>query len=213
MRGKEPVRKSRSLNQRYRSVHNIRIERLWVEVGRIIVRKWKPFFKGLEERCGLRVDSAAHLWLVHHLFLNRLNDDIVEWAEHWNAHVMRLKGQTNMTPRDMFLRGLGRHAANEAARRQEEAVEDVTQLAIEWDNVEDEDLVRQLQERGGNPFDNYAPDALSHVPCEPPECPLTRDQLDQLDTLIAMEFDMNTYDVDVYTAVWTRALTWSRDLF
>ncbi|KAF8326460.1 hypothetical protein F5887DRAFT_876163 [Amanita rubescens] len=193
-----------------RSVHNIRIERLWVEVGRSIVSKWKPFFEGLEVLHGLRVDSAAHLWLVHHLFLDRLNDDIVEWAEHWNAHIMRLKEQTNMSPRDMFLRGLRRR---EEYRRQRQG-EATGRAGIDWEAVEDDDLLRQLQDQGQNlPFDNYAPGTLNAVPCEPPGCPLTREQVDQLNTLVSTEFDMGTHDMGVYTMVWIRALAWCRDLF
>ncbi|KAF8326138.1 hypothetical protein F5887DRAFT_900337 [Amanita rubescens] len=146
-----------------RSVHNIRIERLWLEVGRTIVTKWKPFLRSLEEHHGLRVDSATHIWLVHHLFLDHLNDDIMEWAEHWNSHVMRLKDQRNKTPRDMFLCGL-RRCTN---RRREEAMPGVGQIPIEWNTMEDEDIVHQLRGQRENPFDNYAPDALNHVPCEP----------------------------------------------
>ena len=86
------------VNELLRSIHNIRIEQLWVEVGQIIVAKWKPFFEGLEGRHGLRVDSAGHIWLLHHLFLHLLNDNIMEWAEHWNAHVMCLKGQKDRAP-------------------------------------------------------------------------------------------------------------------
>ncbi|KAM6496392.1 hypothetical protein JOM56_009098, partial [Amanita muscaria] len=84
------------------SVHNIRIERLWVEVGRAIVSKWKPFFESLERHHGLDVDSAGHIWLLHHLYLRALNEEILGWAEHWNSHTMRLKHEANKSPRQMF---------------------------------------------------------------------------------------------------------------
>ncbi|KAF8325298.1 hypothetical protein F5887DRAFT_889403 [Amanita rubescens] len=196
-----------------RSVHNIRIERLWVEVGRIIIAKWKPFFRALEEEHGLRVDSAAHLWLLHHLFLANVNDDIQRWTAQWNSHVMRLKGQRNQAPRDMFMIGLARRMAVDDIRIQEEDVRDLGQFGIDWEDMDDEDLIQALQERGENPFDDYAPDRMNDVPCEPPDCPLTMDQVDGLDAVLQREFDMNTYDMDVKTRVWICALVWCRDLF
>lgn len=185
-----------------------------MEVGRTIVKKWKPFFESLEELHGLRVDSAGHIWLLHHLFLNTLNGDIQRWAEHWNAHVMRLKGVKNMAPRDMFLVGLSKRLAVINVGGQDENIGDVAQFGIDWEGLEDEDLIRELQERGEeNPFDNYAPDRLNEVPCEPPHCPLTRDQVDGLDAFLQTQFNMQSNNVDEKTGIWTRALMWCRDLF
>jgi hypothetical protein len=197
-----------------RSVHNICIERLWVEVKWIIVTKWKPFFGGLEAHHGLRVDSAMHIWLLHHLFLKSLNNDIQEWAEHWNAHGMHLKREKDKVPRDMFILGMRRRVLDNTIVRQEEAVEDVDQFGIDWDGADDEQLVRKLQEQAENPFDGYAPDTLNEVPCEPPECPLTCNQVNGLDAALSMQFNMTaSHDMDVYTAVWIQVLAWCRDLF
>jgi hypothetical protein len=121
VRGIELVRCTKSL-MKDRSVHNICIERLWVEVKWIIVTKWKPFFGGLEAHHGLRVDSATHIWLLHHLFLESLNNDIQEWAEHWNAHGMRLKREKDKVPRDMFILGMRRRVLDDAIVRQENSI-------------------------------------------------------------------------------------------
>ncbi|KAI0371588.1 hypothetical protein BV20DRAFT_1051599 [Pilatotrama ljubarskyi] len=58
-----------------RSVHNIRIERLWVDVTSGFGSKWKEFFHQLEAQHGLNVDNDAHVWLLHHLFLEAINRD------------------------------------------------------------------------------------------------------------------------------------------
>ena len=197
----------------HRSVHNIRIERLWVEVGRTIVTKWKPFFESLEQDHGLRVDSAAHIWLLHHLFLDRLNDDIQEWAEHWNAHVMRLKGQKNRALRDLFLIGLRRRLADIGIERQEDNIDDVERFGIDWEDQDDEELIRELRERGENPFDDYAPDHMNNVPCEAPDCPLTRGQVQALDHMLQEAFDRENDGTEVQLAVWIRALMWCRGIF
>ena len=59
----------------YRSVHNIRIERLWQDVTRGFGRKWKEFFQQLEVEWGLDPNNDAHIWLLHYLFLEAINED------------------------------------------------------------------------------------------------------------------------------------------
>ena len=176
--------------------------------------KWKPFFEGLEAHHGLRVDSATHIWLLHHLFLKSLNNDIQEWAEHWNAHGMHLKREKDKVPRDMFILGLRRCVVDDGIVRQEESLEDVEEFGIDWDGTDNAQLVQELQGQAENPFDGYAPDMLNEVPCEPPECPLTCDQVDDLDAVLSMLFNTTaSHDMDVYTAVWIQALVLCRDLF
>jgi hypothetical protein len=58
-----------------RSVHNIRIERLWVDITSGFGKKWHDFFTVLESREGLNTNLDAHIWLIHHLFLQFINHD------------------------------------------------------------------------------------------------------------------------------------------
>ncbi|KAG8956037.1 hypothetical protein FRC03_011022 [Tulasnella sp. 419] len=62
------------------STHNQRIERLWVE-------------------------NPAHLWLLHHLFLDDLNADATAFQNDWNHHGIRGKETQNKSPVDMRLIG------------------------------------------------------------------------------------------------------------
>ena len=176
--------------------------------------KWKPFFERLEARHGLRVDSAAHIWLLHHLFLESLNNNIQEWAGHWNAHGMHLKREQDNVPRDMFILGMRRHVEDDTIGRQEEDVQDMEDYGIDWEAADDKQLVCQLQEQAENPFDGYALDTLNEVPCKPPECPLTRDQVNALDSMLVTQFNMSiARDMDVYMSIWIQALTWCHDMF
>ena len=59
----------------HRSVYNSQIERVWYDVTKGFGEKWKEFFTDLEANEGLDVDNPAHLWLLHHLFLNNINQD------------------------------------------------------------------------------------------------------------------------------------------
>ncbi len=63
----------------HRSVHNIHIERLWVDVTKGFGSKWKVFFWMLESNHGLDVDKDAHIWLLHFLFLHYINADADTW--------------------------------------------------------------------------------------------------------------------------------------
>ena len=58
---------SQMSNARLRSVHNIRIERLWVDVTAKVGARWASTFRYLEQHMGLDINSANHIWLLHHL--------------------------------------------------------------------------------------------------------------------------------------------------
>lgn len=69
-----------------RSVHNICIERLWVDFTQGIGSKWKSFFQDLEATSDLDTDNIHHIWLLHYLFLETLCKEVHGWAEAWNNH-------------------------------------------------------------------------------------------------------------------------------
>ncbi|KAJ6494116.1 hypothetical protein C8R47DRAFT_1267661 [Mycena vitilis] len=87
-----------------RSTHNTRIERLWVEVGSQFARRWRAFFYRLEALHGLDRTNPNHLWLLHRLFLDKINDDCVEFQMQWNSHPISGAGH-DQSPDDMFLLG------------------------------------------------------------------------------------------------------------
>jgi hypothetical protein len=78
-------------------VHNIRIERLWVDVTRGFGTKWKVFFQMLESNHGLDLDKDAHIWLLHFLFLGYINSDADAWMRAWNMHTLSHQGDRHIT--------------------------------------------------------------------------------------------------------------------
>lgn len=74
------------------SMHNTRIERLWVEVGRYFGRPWRAFFFRLERLHHLDRKNPYHLWLLHHLFLDEINADCKSFQEQWNSHPISGEG-------------------------------------------------------------------------------------------------------------------------
>ncbi|KIO32319.1 hypothetical protein M407DRAFT_66731, partial [Tulasnella calospora MUT 4182] len=80
------------------SMHNARIERLWGEVGSQFVRRWKVFFQRLEAEFGLVKTNKAHIWLLHHLFLEEINADSVRFQDDWNRHGVTGKQTQSRAP-------------------------------------------------------------------------------------------------------------------
>ena len=74
------------------STHNSRIERLWVEVGTQFARRWRAFFLRLERLHHLDRSDPHHLWLVHFLFLEDINNDCRTFQRHWNSHPISGEG-------------------------------------------------------------------------------------------------------------------------
>lgn len=79
------------------STHNTRIECLWVEVGTQFARRWRAFFLCLEQLHSLDRRNSHHLWLLHSLFLNAINDDCQLFKVMWNNHPLSREGR-NKSP-------------------------------------------------------------------------------------------------------------------
>ncbi|KAH6908520.1 hypothetical protein BKA70DRAFT_1103473 [Coprinopsis sp. MPI-PUGE-AT-0042] len=90
------------------SVFNTRIERLWLEVGTQFARAWRAFFYLLERRHLLDRGDKTHLWLLHHLFLDSINEDCQEFEATWNAHPISGEAHGH-SPDDLMLLGQLEH--------------------------------------------------------------------------------------------------------
>ncbi|KAJ7900444.1 hypothetical protein B0H13DRAFT_1622444 [Mycena leptocephala] len=84
-----------------RSTRNTRIERLWVEVGTQFARRWRAFFTRLGRLHGLDRKNPGHLWLLHHLFLDMINEDCEEFRREWNLHPISGRTTNDQSPADM----------------------------------------------------------------------------------------------------------------
>ncbi|KAF8189539.1 hypothetical protein K438DRAFT_1593144, partial [Mycena galopus ATCC 62051] len=87
-----------------RSTNNTRIERLWVEVGSQFARRWRAFFYRLEAQHGLDRTNPHHLWLLHFLFLDLINEDCADFRAEWNCHPISGAGH-DQSPEDICLIG------------------------------------------------------------------------------------------------------------
>ncbi|KAJ7438359.1 hypothetical protein FB451DRAFT_1416297 [Mycena latifolia] len=87
------------------STRNTRIERLWVEVGSQFARRWRAFFTRLGRLHRLDRKNSIHLWLLHQLFLQAINDDCLEFQEEWNLHPISGRTTNDQSPADMHFLG------------------------------------------------------------------------------------------------------------
>ncbi|KAF7430680.1 hypothetical protein PC9H_006389 [Pleurotus ostreatus] len=215
-----------------KSVHNIRIERLWVDVTRGFGKKWKDFFHHLEIHDGLDHNNNAHIWLLHYLFLSALNHDAAMWAEAWNNHSLSLRGQPNRTPRELYtegmltrgVRGLVPASSGEVGpldQEEEEVVstdEEYAAYGVDWDDILNERLREHHNTHNSdhhgtsNPFVSDLPDHMPHVKVTDARCPFSEDQLEALNTFVQNLPMINVADMNSRRLVWITTLEWAESL-
>ncbi|KAJ7178456.1 hypothetical protein C8R43DRAFT_871806 [Mycena crocata] len=205
-----------------RSVHNIRIERLWCDVTRGFGRKWSNFFLSLEYSCGLKPDVQEHIWLLHHLFLQAINQDALEWARSWNAHKIRFDNERTRSPADMFFFGMVQNGERGFEHEQiweDDNIEDLEAYGIDWEELHDADLMAHhadnnpdVDQEGDeedlaptNPFTNEGPHKLSHVEVVPPTCPLSPEELQLLNIHLGESLHSQSRNMNSRLAVWKEA--------
>lgn len=198
-----------------RSVHNTRIERIWYDVTRGFGIKWKKFFIDLELHFGLDPHNPAHIWLLHHLFLSIINDDAVEWVAGWNSHRLGIQGERAQSPREMFLISMvsdgPRGIRQVQSHATDEDVGDLASYGIDWQVAHDHRLMTHLLDNNlqeweeENPFVGQ-PLTYSDVPCEPPNCPLSDEQVRLLDSALLERVDLMSRNMTVRRLIWQEGL-------
>lgn len=195
-----------------RSVHNCRIERLWLDYSHGIVAKWKPFFMDLEAHYNLDYNNFAHIWLLHHLFLNAVNRDIQAWVQTWNLHRVAVPEGGQRSPHEMFLFGMVEYGMRgiDGMVEDEPAIDDFVTYGVDWEQM---DLAGRALQRNPqdwieeNPFLVSArPEQMSEVICDEPDSPLTYEQIVVLDQLLCERVDVQSQNMDVRKLIWTEAL-------
>jgi hypothetical protein len=130
----------------FRSVHNIRIERLWVDVTQGFGRLWYNFFYDLEFHHHLDPDYDEHIWLLHYLFLASINQNAHRWAEGWNHHKLsRVPDRRREKPITMFQIDsllIGRYGPPLPDQPDPEPVDDPAFYGVDWEGLQDQDLLR-----------------------------------------------------------------------
>jgi hypothetical protein len=197
----------------YRSVHNTRIERMWVDVTQAFGAKWKSFFRELEEFHGLNPKRDGHIWLLHHLFLQQIDGDAQDFVATWNHHKMQIRDQRTASPREMFFFGM-----LQAGLRGMEDVTNFDMYGVDWEDYNNASFMRNLQDahpEDQGDIDNFrAPSHINEVNCEPPNCPLSPEEVTELDRELDYRLGeaRHSRDMSVRRATWDVALAFVMDL-
>lgn len=85
-----------------RSVHNVRIERLWREVNQVTY-PFKQLFYRMEQSGMLVVGNDIHVLALHYVYLPRIQQKLDQFVRVWDSHKIRTGGYK--TPNEMFVAG------------------------------------------------------------------------------------------------------------
>ncbi|KAJ7201021.1 hypothetical protein GGX14DRAFT_371776 [Mycena pura] len=203
------------------SVHNIRIERLWVDVTVQVTEHWIYLFEQLELHYGLDVANVAHIWLLHFLFLGTLNSALSFFAEGWNEHTIQIRNAPNRSPVDMFVFDMftcGVRGDRLPPEEENLTQEDLESHGIDWQALHDDEILHsQRINNSSRESDNSwvgqagPPAQLSHVLVDPPAGTLTDAEITALANMFS-HLVGSSDETDVYS-LWTQALVYCRYLY
>ncbi len=108
-----------------KSIHNQRIERLWLDVKKNIVSYYQNIFYYPEQCNFLNPDSEHDLFILHYVFLPRINRSVNELVSVWNNHPMSTAG--NRSPLQLWHSGI-----NAVTNSEYRAVEGVFASQEDW---------------------------------------------------------------------------------
>jgi hypothetical protein len=116
-----------------RSVHNQRIERLWVDLIKNVVKMYTTIFIYLEDRCGLDIDSNINMYCLHYVFLPRINQSIDQWKSAWNHH--KIRTENHYTPIQLYTKGM----IECGFRGVEDSTVDPNEYGVDWEGPQSDD--------------------------------------------------------------------------
>ncbi|KAF7343958.1 hypothetical protein MVEN_01685000 [Mycena venus] len=144
------------------SVHNVRIERLWVDITAQLGATWAERFTVLELRHGLDINNISHIWLLHFLFLATINSQLAFFAQSWNQHRIQIRHGPNCSPADMFVFDMLVNGVRGNQLPEEELSEEELEVyGIDWSGLRDDDLL--ASQRANNPTGEGATSWIGRV--------------------------------------------------
>ncbi|KAF6762164.1 hypothetical protein DFP72DRAFT_803030 [Ephemerocybe angulata] len=203
-----------------RSVHNVRIERLWGDVTAQVGSHWHEAFTKLEISHGLDINNPWHVWLLQGLFLPVINQQLQFFTESWNHHQIQIRDGPNRSPIDMFTFDMIVHGVRGSQLPYEEdnlTDDELEVYGVDWEALRDDRLLNSLREHAADePGTSWIgrqgpPDNLNEVTVNPPQAPSNASLLNTLSTQIS-QWAAGSPHTTIYE-LWTASLVHARGIF
>ncbi|KAF8186610.1 hypothetical protein K438DRAFT_1723232 [Mycena galopus ATCC 62051] len=173
-----------------RSIHNVRIEQLWVDVTAQVSATWGDHFTRLEVRYRLDINNFTHIWPLHLLFLGTINTQLTSFAELWNQHRIQIRNGTNRSPTDIFVFNMYVNdvRGNQLPQEEEDLGEDELEVyGIDWQGLRNNNIFHSQAQNNSTTEGSSSsvghtepPPDLSPVIVQPPVGTLTEEEATDL---------------------------------
>jgi hypothetical protein len=124
----------------------------------------------------------------------------------------------------MFFFGMLEHGPRGVGLEDDVVADDLAGYGVDWGALDDTQIRTHHDEANGvgpdleddmadNPFLSHGPDKLSHVVVEVPNCPMTDEQVDFLNSELSQHEFFKSRTVDSYRLRWITAFQLCRQIF
>ncbi|KAJ3816144.1 hypothetical protein F5880DRAFT_1494570, partial [Lentinula raphanica] len=178
-------------------------------------------FTQLEEQHQLNINNPNHIWLLHHLFMDTINNSLAFWVEGWNCHrISQRRGDgparspEDMWGFDMIVHGIRGDSLDQYSMTDAE----LEVFGVDWEGLGDETLLQSLRrnyahEQGSNTWLGQLgpPQQLNEVRVNPPTGLMTPEDIQELHVLLT-PIPRSVTEIDAVT-LWRTALVYARILY
>ncbi|CAB4433207.1 unnamed protein product [Rhizophagus irregularis] len=165
-----------------KSIHNQRIERLWRDVYRLILRIYYDIFNFLEREYGLDPNNDIHLWCLHYVYEPIINRALMIFKNQWNEHP--ISTEYNQSPKQLFFSGMILHGIRGITEEIPLAANEITinenEFGIDWSGPVS----------NHNDNENYEFSNIS--------CPLNNEQYSELQSIVLPLERSDNYGIETY---------------